>query len=313
MRTIEESRKKFDAIRKDMRLPIIAAPMFLVSGPELVTACLSNKIACGFPTLNARKPEILDDWLANIALDSGLAIPNIIVHRSNPRSQSDLDLIVKHQPPIVISALGHPGPVLEAVHTYGGLVFADVNSMKHAHKAIEAGIDGLVLVCSGAGGHTGQLSPFAFIPEVRRVFSGPIIAGGSVSNGFAIRAMELLGADLVSMGTHFISARESLASDEYRNMLINSSVEDIIASPFFTGVQANYLLPSIEKTGITKEELIKPRSNVMIDDEKSRAKAWKDIWSAGQGVGSTKAILPVSKIVSQLELEYNLALNGKIK
>ena len=313
MSTTNHSREKFDAILKQMHLPIIAAPMFLVSGPALMSACLSKKVACGFPTLNAREPELLDEWLTHADLDSGLIIPNVIVHRSNPRSQTDLDLIVKHKPPIVISALGHPGAVIEAVRPYGGLVFADVNSMKFAHKAIAADVDGLVLVCAGAGGHTGRISPFAFIPEVRRFYSGPIIAGGAVSNGFAVRAMELLGADLVSMGTHFISARESLASDKYRKMLVDSSLEDIVASPFFTGVEANYLLPSIQNAGITQEELSRPREKVFIDDEKSRSKAWKDIWSAGQGVGATKSILSVDEIVNQLALEYQLALQGKTK
>ncbi len=301
----ERGKELFKGIREKMRLPVMAAPMFLVSGPEMASACAESGIACGLPSLNAREPEILDQWLSSIDLQSGLIMPNLIVHRSNKRSQSDLDLVVKHKAPIVISALGHPGPVVEAVHSYGGMVFSDVNSMALARKAANANVDGLVLVCAGAGGHTGALSPFSFIPAVREIFAGPIIAGGAVSNGAGVRAMQCLGADVASMGTHFISAQESLASNDYKEMLVASNIEDIATSALFTGVDANYLVPSVENAGLSRDDLNKRRDQVMIDDENARSKAWKDIWSAGQGVGEARAIAPVSEIVNRIEHEYN--------
>jgi nitronate monooxygenase len=259
---------------------------------------------CGVPTLNARRPEDLDAWLCEADLDNGSFIPNLIIHKSNPRAQVDLELIARHRPRYVISALGNPRPVVEVVHRYGGFVLADVSNMALARKAIAAGVDGLVLVCSGAGGHTGQLSAFAFVPAVRQMFDGLIIAGGAVSTGAGIRAMQLLGADIVSMGTHFIAAQESLASDEYRRMLVQTGIEDVVTSAYFTGVPANYLWPSIEAAGITREELVTPRGTQVFDDEGSRAKAWKDIWSAGQGVGGISAVESVATIVRRLELSY---------
>lgn len=307
----EESNARFRSIREQMRLPIVSAPMFLVSGPTLASACVGSKIACGVPTLNAREPETLDHWLSEFDLDSGLVIPNLIVHRSNPRSQLDLDLVVKYKPKLVISALGHPGQVIESVRPFGGLVFADVNSMELARKAIDAGVDGLVLVCAGAGGHTGSISPFAFIPEVKRIFNGPIIAGGAVNSGAGIRAMELLGADLVNMGTHFISAKESLADQAYREMLVQSNLEDIVATAHFTGVEANYLWPSIEKAGISRESIDRPRDSISFDNKESQAKAWKDIWSAGQGVGGISGIDTVATMVDQLAEEYEACLKNK--
>ena len=284
----------------------MAAPMFLVTGPAMANACAKAGIACGIPVLNARTPPILEEWLSEMDLQSGLIFPNVIVHRSNPRSQADLDIIVKYRPPVVISALGHPAAVVEAVHSYGGLVFADVNSMKFAKKAIEAGVDGLVLVCAGAGGHTGSLSPFAFIPAVRKIFKGIIIAGGAVHSGAGIKAMRTLGADIAAMGTHFISAQESLASDAYKQMTVNTGIEDIVPSSLFTGVTANYLMPSVAKAGLTIDDLGKQRDEVIIDDEKSRSKAWKDIWSAGQGVGSSNEIRSIQSMVDELEQQYKV-------
>lgn len=299
----------FEPVIEKLALPAIAAPMFLVSGPELAAACSSAGIMCGVPTLNAREPETLEQWLANANMDDGSFIPNIIIHRSNPRVRTDLDLIVKYQPRIVISALGNPRSVVEAVQSYGGLVLADVGNMKLARKAIEAGVDGLILVCSGAGGHTGHLSPFAFIPEVRAIFDGLIVAGGAVSSGAGIRAMQLLGADIASLGTHFISSKDSLASEAYRQMLVDSSLEDVVISAHFTGVPANYLWPSIKAAGVPRDDLDKPRDSIQFDDEDSRSKAWKDIWSAGQGVGGTRAIRSTKELVEQLAQEYEDACN----
>lgn len=304
MDTGERGKELFKDIQSKMRLPIMAAPMFLVSSPDMANECAKAQIGCSIPALNARSSEILDQWLSSMDLQSNLIFPNLIVHQSNKRSQADLDLVVKHRPPVVISALGHPGPVIEAVHSYGGIVLSDVNSMKLANKAIEAGVDGLVLVCAGAGGHTGSLSPFSFIPEIRERFIGPVIAGGAVSSGAGVKAMLTLGADVVSLGTHLISAAESLATSAYKEMLVNSTLEDIVPSSLFTGVKANYLLPSVENAGLTREDLSKKREQVMINDEKSRSKAWKDIWSAGQGVGATIQIKPVKEIVDELEREF---------
>jgi nitronate monooxygenase len=299
------ARAAFAPLLERLSLPVLAAPMFLVSGPALAEACGKAGILCGLPTLNAREPETLEQWLADADMENGSFIPNLIVHRSNPRAETDLALIAKYKPRIVISALGSPAPVVEVVHKYGGLVLCDVGNMKLARKAIAAGVDGLILVCSGAGGHTGQLSPFAFIPAVRAIFDGLIVAGGGVSTGAGIRAMELLGADVVSMGTHFIAAQESLASDAYRQMLVDADVEDIVLSAHFTGVPANYLWPSIEAAGVSRDALDQPRGSIKFDDEDSRAKAWKDIWSAGQGVGGTCAIEPLAEIVARLSREYH--------
>lgn len=297
-------REEFAPLLSRLAVPAIAAPMFLVSGPDLARACSDARIFCGVPTLNARTPELLEEWLSEADLEDGSFIPNIIIHRSNPRAQIDLDLIARYKPRYVISALGNPKPVVDIVHAYGGKVLADVSTMALARKAIAAGVDGLVLVCAGAGGHTGQLSAFAFVPAVRAIFDGLIVAGGAVSSGGGIAAMQMLGADIASMGTHFIAARESLASDAYRAMLVDAEVEDIVTSAHFTGVPANYLWPSVEAAGIAREMLDKPRESIAFDDEKSRSKAWKDIWSAGQGVGGIGAIESVATIVQQLRDEY---------
>lgn len=302
----EASRSLIDSLR----LPIIAAPMFLVSGPDMASAASQSRVACGVPTLNARDPETLDEWLSDANLEDLSFIPNIIVHRTNPRAASDLELIARHRPRAVISALGNPAPVVEVVHAYGGIVLADVNSMALARKAIDAGADGLVLVCAGAGGHTGAVSPFAFLPAVRAWFDGLIVAGGAVSDGYGIRAMQLLGADLVAMGTRFIATTESMASDAYRSMIAEAELDDIVPTAYFTGVTANYLWPSIENAGISRDMLNRSRRDIAFDDEEARAKAWKDIWSAGQGVGGTDEVTSFEAVVTRLTAEYERALGA---
>lgn len=293
-----------------LSLPIIAAPMFLVSGPDMARAASRARVACGVPTLNARDPETLDQWLSDANLEDLSFIPNIIVHRSNPRAASDLELIARHRPRVVISALGNPAPVVEVVHAYGGIVLADVNSMALARKSVDAGADGLVLVCAGAGGHTGAISPFAFLPAVRAWFDGLIVAGGAVSDGNGIRAMQLLGADLVAMGTRFIATAESMASDAYRSMVAEAELDDIVPTAYFTGVTANYLWPSIANAGIARETLSESRREIAFDDKKARAKAWKDIWSAGQGVGGTDEVTSFEAVVTRLTAEYERAVKA---
>jgi nitronate monooxygenase len=268
------------ALLNQTMLPLIAAPMFLVSGPELVLAnCLAGVIGA-FPAPNARTIEQLDDWLYQINAEltaARMAKPgqriapwaaNIVTHRTYKRMQVELDLIVKHRAPIVITALGSPTPVVEAVHSYGGLVFADVNSVAYAKKSAQADVDGLVLVCNGAGGHTGSLSPFIFIEAVRSFWDGPIILAGGIANGRSIRAAEVLGADLAYMGTRFIATNESLASEAYQQMLVEATLEDIICTDSFTGANANMLRPSILLAGLDPEQLT-PISRDPIDRARS--------------------------------------------
>lgn len=303
------------AIKSRMALPAIAAPMFLVSGPELVIEACKAGVIGAFPTLNARPLEVLEQWFERIGAElaeaervrPGSVAPwaaNLIVHRSNTRLAADLEQIVRHRAPIVISALGSPAACLEAVHSYGGLVFADVSTVEFARKAADAGADGLVLVAAGAGGHTGDLSAFAFVPAVREFFAGPIALGGGISSGRAVRAAEVLGADFAYLGTRFIATRESLASADYRQMLIEAESRDIVKTPYFTGIPAHYLRQSIERAGLDPRELSKPNPVVNVDQEDKRSKAWKDIWSAGQGVWATKSVQTTAELVAELAAGY---------
>ena len=309
----EELRQRIEAIKSGMSLPLIAAPMFLVSSPAMVIESGKAGIIGSFPSLNARTVEDLDAWLKDITstlAGENVTTPwaiNLIVHRSNKRFGPDLDLTVKYQVPIVISALGSPRNVVDAVHSYGGLVFADVNSVAFARKAVDAGADGLVLVSSGAGGHTGQMTGFSFVPAVRAFFDGPIVLAGGIVDGRGVRAAEALGADFAYMGTRFIATEESLASDAYRQMLIDGTIDDIILSPYFTGVPANYLLPSIVQAGIDPVELAKPNPQISFDNPDARAKAWKDIWSAGQGIGSIHQVQKIADLVADLKTDYDSA------
>jgi len=296
-----------------MRLPLIAAPMFLVSGPDMVLAACAAGICGAFPAPNARSIEALEQWLLRVtsgraALAAGV-VPvgpwalNLVTHSTYDRLGAELDLVDRFQPPLVITALGSPAPVVARVHAYGGLVIADVNSVALARKAAAAGVDGLALVCAGAGGHTGRISAFAFVPAVRRFFDGIVIVGGAIGTGGAIRAAELIGADLVYAGTPFIAASESLASDAYRDMVVRASLEDLVLSRALTGAEAYYLRESIVAAGLDPDSLV-GKDKVNWTNSQGQIKAWKDVWSAGQGVESVRAIEPVAAIVRRLEAEY---------
>lgn len=307
-------------IKNQMELPVIAAPMFLVSGPDLVIESCKAGIIGSFPLWNARTTDILDDWMKRITEElqrfgqdePGRRVApwavNLIVHRTNKRFQEDFDLIKKYKPPIVITSLGNPEAVVSIVHEYGGLVFSDVSQLAHARKAIQTGIDGLILVCSGAGGHAGTINPFAFLGAVREIWDGITILAGCITNGREVLAAQALGADFAYMGTRFIAASESLASVEYRNMLIESTLEDLIYTDAFSGVKANYLVPSIRKAGLDPDQLEKKASVDFSQLGGHEVKAWRDIWSAGQGVGSIKQIQSVAEMVAELKKEYDQAL-----
>lgn len=302
------------ALHRNLKLPVIAAPMFLVSGPEMVIAACNAGIIGSFPTPNARTPEILDQWMAQIVNElannpnAACWAANLVVHSSNERLPADLACVLRHQPPLVITALGSPERVIEAIHGYGGLVFADVNSVGFARKAASAGVDGLVLVASGAGGHTGATTGFAFVEEVRQFWNGPIVLGGAISTGQAIRAAEVLGADLAYLGTALIACDESFAVSDYKEMVVAAGAEDIVPSRGITGVTANWLRQSLLAAGhdpANMPEDKKPNFENAQDD----AKAWKNVWSAGQGVGAVRAREPLAKIVTRLGREYTAAVN----
>ncbi|MGA9226851.1 MAG: nitronate monooxygenase [Mesobacillus sp.] len=305
-----------------LKVPAIAAPMFLVSGPDLVSACCKNGVIGSFPAPNARPIEVLDEWMGRLNSDLEVArenepdrkvapwAMNMVVHSSYSRLEDELELLKKHKPQLVITSLGSPKRVVEIVHEYGGLVFSDVSDVKFARKAAETGVDGLILVASGAGGHAGELNSFAFVDSVRTFWDGIIVLAGSISTGKGILAAQAAGADLSYMGTRFIVATESMANDEYRNMLVDSTQEDLILTDAFSGVKANMLKPSIIKAGLDPEKLAK-KDKVDFDamQKETNAKAWKDIWSAGQGVGAIQKIESAAEIIEQLETEYKEALN----
>lgn len=289
----------------NLRLPVIAAPMFLVSGPELVIAACRAGVVGSFPVANCRTPEDLDRWLAQItgALDPQDApwAVNLVVHRLNRRLADDLALIVRYRPPLVITALGSPAEVIEAVHAYGGQVFADVSTVEHARKAAASGVDGLVLIAAGAGGHTGSITGFAFVPAVREFWHGPLVLGGGLSTGAAIDAALTLGADYAYVGTPFIATRESLAKDAYKAMLVEAEIRDLIVTDAFTGIPNCMLRPSIVAAGIDPDAIPpSERSRIDFDDPHKGAKAWRDIWSAGQGVGAVRTIRPARQVVEDL-------------
>jgi len=311
-------RDRLGALRSQLRLPLIAAPMFLVSGPDVVLAACAAGIGGAFPAPNARTLEALEEWLARVAQGhaalaarGGRVGPwalNLVTHSTYDRLGAELALVDRYRPPLVITALGSPAPVVERVHAYGGLVIADVNSVALARKAAAARVDGLALVCAGAGGHTGRISAFAFVPAVRSFFDGLIVVGGSIGTGGAIRAAELLGADLVYAGTPFIAATESMASDRYRDMLVRASIEDLVLSRALTGADAWYLRESIVAAGLDPDALT-GKSRVDWNNSQGQLKAWRDIWSAGQGVEGVRAVEPVASIVERLAAEYAAALD----
>lgn len=289
-------------------LPVIVAPMFLISTPKMVIESSKAGMIGTFPLLNARPASECAKWLEEVktALPNELWGVNFICHeRENVRYAEDFALIQQYEPPIVITSLGNPAPVVEAVHAYGGKVYSDVIYVKHAKKAAAAGVDGLILVCAGAGGHGGQLNPFAFVSEVREFFDGIICLSGAISTGAHVAAAKLIGADYAYIGTRFMTAAESNSPEPLKDMLIESDIEDIVYTDAFSGVHANYLVPSIVANGLDPKNLQskgKLDFSVMTD-----AKAWKDIWSAGQGVGSVKHKQTIAQIAQQLEREYKEA------
>lgn len=297
-----------DAFRGRLRVPAIAAPMFLVSGPELVIATCRAGMAAAFPSLNARPLAQFGEWLER--MDEALGPQdapygvNLILHASNARLKDDFALCVAHRVPFVITSLGHPGEVVEAVHSYGGLVFSDVIHAHHARKAAQAGVDGIIAVASGAGGHAGTQSVLSLIREIRGFWDGVLIAGGAVSDGHAIRAVEVLGADFAYMGTRFIATLESMAQPEYKDMLVASSARDIVYTDVVSGTNANFLWPSLERAGFSREQAQAGSGKAHIKDLGDEARAWRDIWSAGHGVSEIGEVLPVAELVSRLAREY---------
>jgi|TARA_B110000438_G_scaffold127706_1_gene124040 nitronate monooxygenase len=309
-----------------LKLPLIGAPLFIVSGPELVIEQCKAGIIGSFPALNARPKEVLDEWLTRITEElkayqesnpNTLVAPfavNQIVHQSNDRLMHDMELCVKHKVPIVITSLRPPAQVVEAVHGYGGLVFHDVINIKHAKKAIDQGVDGVIAVCAGAGGHAGTLSPFALVKEIRAIYDGLIILSGSMSCGQDILAAQCIGADLAYFGTRFIATNEANAVNEYKEMIVASNADDIVYSSLFTGVHGSYLKGSITNAGLDPELLNDGDKQKMdFGSENTKSKAWKDIWGAGQGVGTMNDISSVKDLVENLFDEYNSAITKFIK
>ena len=302
-----------------LSLPLIGAPMFLVSGPDLVVAQCTAGIAGTFPTLNARPQSQLHDWLAGIearlaqhdaAHPGAPAAPygvNLVVHDSNPRWRGDLDICVAHRVPLYITSLHSPEVVVEAAHRYGAQVWHDVTTVRHARRALRAGVDGLILVAAGAGGHAGQLNPIALVNEVRAFYDGPLALSGCISHGKDILAAQVLGCDVAYMGTRFVATRESLAPDRYREMMLAAAAQDIVNTPYFSGVAANYLADSIRSVGLDPDQVHAARPGGPQLDKTRQPRAWKDIWSAGQGVGAVQEILPATELVAQLKHEYQEA------
>ncbi|AOF89737.1 nitronate monooxygenase family protein [Sinorhizobium sp. RAC02] len=306
------------AILKDkLRLPVVGAPLFIVSHPALTLAQCKAGVIGAFPALNARPESQLDEWLAEIT--EGLAAHdaqnpdrpsapfavNQIVHRSNKRLEHDLMRCVKYKVPVVISSLGAVPEVNAAIHSYGGIVLHDVINNRHANSAIRKGADGLIAVAAGAGGHAGPLSPFALIQEIREWFDGPLLLSGAIATGGAILAAQAMGADMAYIGSPFIATTEARASDAYKQMIVDSAAADIVYSNYFTGIHGNYLKPSIAAAGIDPDHLPEADPTKMdFEAATTGAKAWKDIWGCGQGIGAIKEIAPVENLVARLEREY---------
>ena len=304
-----------------MTVPVVASPMFIYSGPELVAAQCQAGVIGSFPSLNARPQSLLGEWLDQItesnaayaAANPGAYVApfavNLIVHRSNDRLEEDLATIVKHEVPIVITSLGAREEVNEAVHAYGGIVLHDVINNKFARKAIEKGADGLVAVAAGAGGHAGTQSPFALVQEIREWFDGPLLLSGAISHGRSILAAQAAGADLAYIGSAFLATQESRATDGYKQMIVDSTASDIVYSNLFTGIHGNYLRGSIEAAGMDPDNLAESDPSAMDfgTGEAGDSKAWRDIWGAGQGVGAMTATVTSRELVDRLRTEYELA------
>ena len=300
-------------LQKGLTLPVICAPMFIVSNPDLVIAQCKSGVIGSFPALNARPKELLDEWLtrikAELADDPNAAAfaVNQIIHPSNERLPYDMELCVKHEVPLIITSLSAPTQIVPPVHAYGGKVFHDVISVRHAEKALEAGVDGLILVCAGAGGHAGMLSPFALVGEIRKFYDGPIALSGAIANGSAILSAEAMGADFAYIGTRFIATKEANAQDAYKQCIVDSAAVDVVYTPYFTGVHGNYLKRSIEASGLDPANLPERDKTSMNFGGATAAKAWKDIWGAGQGVGNINDVLPTAELVARMKQEYRAA------
>jgi nitronate monooxygenase len=307
-------------LEQRLRLPVVAAPMFLVSNPQLVLACCNSGIVGSFPALNQRDSSGFKDWLQEIeaGLDNDAApyAVNLIVHGSNPRLQADLAICVEQRVPIVITSLGAAKEVVDAVHSYGGLVFHDVTTRRHAEKAAEAGVDGLIAVAAGAGGHAGTWSPFALIAEIRQFFDKTLLLAGCLNQGHEVLAAQLLGADLAYLGTRLIATQENAASAAYKQMILDAKAADIIHTPAVSGVPASFMRQSLELAGYDLKQLqnkgevnygekLKP-----MDEE---AKAWKTVWSAGQGVGNIRDLPSVEQLIARLDKEYRAALTHSLQ
>ncbi len=291
------------SLQKGLTLPVIEAPMFLVSGPDLVVECCNSGIIGTFPSLNQRTTEGYRDWLVEIKSrltpDAAAYGVNHIVHHSNTRLMADLAVTVEHQVPLVITSLGAVKDLIDAVHGYGGVVFHDIANIRHAKKAAEAGVDGLILVANGAGGHAGVVNPFALVNEVRSFFEGTIILSGCLSTGQDVAAALMLGADFAYMGTRFINTTEAMAQDEYKAMIVASGATDITYTPAVSGIPANFMTRSLEANGIDPKKL--PEHKLDMGEE---ARAWKTVWSAGQGAGAVHDVLPAAELVARLRAEY---------
>lgn len=302
-----------------LRLPIVCAPMFLVTGPEMVKAACRAGIVGALPAANARPIEQLEAWIGEITrsleVPSAPDVPapapwalNLMTHRSNSRLGAELELIERYRPPVVITALGSPRPAIDIVHGYGGAVIGDVVNPTLAHKAVDAGVDGLACICAGAGGHTGHLSPFAFVSAVRAFYDGLVVLGGGISDGCGVAGAVAAGADLVYMGTRFIASEESLASAAYKQMLVESQLDDLVVNAGITGTPASWLKPSLRAAGLDLENLPPPPQRNYDGNRPFSARRWVDTWSAGQGLGSIRRVAQVSEIVDELEKDWHTAM-----
>lgn len=306
---------------KTLELPVVASPMFIASGPELVIAQCRAGIVGSFPALNARPSSLLDEWLVQIetALEPGGRTPgairpgpvavNLILHKSNTRLDGDLAVCVRRRVPIIISSVGDPSDLVKEVHGYGGVVLHDVINVRHAEKAIQAGVDGLILVCAGAGGHAGTMSPFALVGEVRRMFDGLLLVAGAVSRGEDILAVQAMGADLAYMGTRFLATPQATVTEGYRQAILDATAAGIVYTDHFSGIRANYLRSSVRDAGYDPDNLpSEGRASADFDTPSTPGKkVWRDIWSAGHGVGNIDSVAPVQAVVAQLKQEYEAA------
>ncbi|EJW22060.1 2-nitropropane dioxygenase-like enzyme [alpha proteobacterium IMCC14465] len=311
-----------DILKDNLRLPVIGSPMFIVSNPTLVTAQCKAGIVGSFPALNARPQSLLKDWIREIKDDlaaykeenpTAKVAPfavNQICHITNDRLMADMETCVEEQVPIIITSLRPPQEIVDAAHSYGGLVYHDVINMRHARKAAEEGVDGLILVAAGAGGHAGTLSPFAIVREVKKWFDGTILLSGAIGDGFCVASALAMGADLAYIGSRFIATKEANAEEEYKQMLVDSAADDIVYSSLFTGVHGNYLKPSVSQAGFDPDNLPEADKTSMNfgSGGNTDAKAWKDIWGCGQGIGNIESIETIGDVVDSLEAEYKEAI-----